>query len=65
MAKYICPGCVLETDQEICPDCGEKNELVALTEEKTEDQKFEKYSEDELKKAKIIEEEPELTEVIE
>lgn len=53
MAKYICPSCTLETDHEICPDCGEKNEFVALPEEKTENQKDEKYSDDELKEAEI------------
>ncbi|KKP88051.1 MAG: hypothetical protein UR93_C0023G0005 [Berkelbacteria bacterium GW2011_GWA2_35_9] len=65
MAKYICPACTLETDQEICPDCGEKNEHVALPEEKTEDQKDEKYSEDELKEADVIDEESEIAEDIE
>lgn len=53
MAKFICPSCTLETDHEICPDCGEKNEFVALPEDKPEDQKVEKYSDDELKQADI------------
>ena len=51
MAKYICPRCTLETDQEICPDCGEKNELMALPSQEIPGEVIEKYSESELKEA--------------
>ena len=52
MAKYICPSCTLESNQEICSDCGEKNEVVQIPDGTV---KEEKYSSDEIRQSENIE----------